>query len=444
MYLQEILEVAIGLVFVWLALSFTTMSLQEWISTIFNLRAKDLEKAIARMLSSRALTRRFYMYPLIANLYIQPKRPGKKPRLPSYVPARNFSAALFELVIQAGTDYSPVRTMTDEVEKQRLSIESPERQTLARQDWDALLETARNVAALGLGAAALDSLKFQVKAYGEKYPELKPTIDMLIPQVDNYYGQFVKEQRTRADSGDDTGLAMRQFHLGMLALQKNNPRLNESVTAILRQTEVYALHGAQAVATTRVNLESWFNDAMERLSGTYKRRAQYIAFIIGFVLALILNVDSINVATRLWREPILRQAILAQAQNYTAPVTSQGLTTTGTLVNIPALETQLQPLNIPLGWTIIPFNVSLSQCSLLPIKAGQVLGIPSLDNQGLPICNGIKNLPTDLNGWLAKILGLLITGAAAAQGAPFWFDILKKFINMRSAGTNPVEQKPVG
>jgi hypothetical protein len=444
MYLQEILEVAIGLIFVWLAISFTTMSLQEWLSNIVNLRAKDLEKAIAQMLNSQDLTQRFYKYPLIANLYIQPKKTGKKPRLPSYIPANKFSAALFELIIQAGTDNSPVKAMTAEIEKQLVSIKNPEQKKLARQDWDAILVTARNLAASGLGIAALDSLKFQAQACGEKFPGLKPTLAILIPQLDSYYGQFVEEQRVVADSGANTGLAMRQFRLGLLALQKINPRLSEAVIAFIRQAEVYAMSGAQAVATARVNLESWFNDAMDRLTGIYKRRAQSIAFIIGFILALILNVDSINLATSLWREPILRQAILVQAQNYTASGNSQDVTAAGPLVNIPVLETQLQGLKIPLGWSISPFTTGGGQCSILPIKPGQVWGIPSMNKQGLPICNGIINLPTDLNGWLAKILGLLITGLAAAQGAPFWFDILKKFINVRGTGANPTEQIPVG
>ena len=446
MYLQEILEVAIGLVFVWLVLSITTMSLQEWLGNIVNLRAKDLEKAIVQMLSSKDLTRRFYEYPLIANLYSRPKRSGKQGRLPSYIPPNKFGATLFELIVQSGTDNSPVQTMTDEIEHHLVSIESPEQQKLAWADWEAILGTARNVTASGLGTAALDSLKFQIQAYGEKYPELRPSVDRLIPQVDGYYGQFVEEQRTAAESGADTGPAMRQFRLGMLALQQTNPPLNESITAILRQTEVYALRGDQAVATTRINLETWFNDAMDRLSGTYKRRAQFIAFMIGVILALILNVDSINVATSLWREPTLRQAIIAEAQSYTSSATCLGVTTAaaGPLENIPALETQLTALNIPFGWTIVPFNTGGSRCSLLPIRAGQVLGIPSLNNQGLSVCNGIKNLPIDLNGWLSKILGMLITGMAAAQGAPFWFDILKKIINVRGTGTNPAEQKPVG
>jgi hypothetical protein len=334
--------------------------------------------------------------------------------------------------------------MTKELEKQLVSLEDPEQQKLARQDWDAILEMARNIVASGLGTAALDSLKFKAHVYGEKYPQLKSTLDPFTSQVDTYYGQFAEEQHLLGNSGADGSIPMRQFRLGMLALQKINPRLSESITAILRQAEVYALNGAQAVATTRVNLESWFNDAMDRLSGAYKRRATTIAFMIGLFLALILNVDSINVARSLWREPVLRQAILAQAQNFTAPTYTQGDMVTSPLLNISALEIQLQGLNIPLGWAIFPKEANMKQCTLLPVKPDQVWGIRSLDHQGNPVCNGIGNLPENLNGWLAKILGLLIAGLAAAQGAPFWFDILKKFISIRGTGTNPAEAKPVG
>lgn len=38
------------------------------------------------------------------------------------------------------------------------------------------------------------------------------------------------------------------------------------------------------------------------------------------------------------------------------------------------------------------------------------------------------------NGWLQAIFGWLMTGVAVAMGAPFWFDILGKLINVRNAG----------
>jgi len=180
---------------------------------------------------------------------------------------------------------------------------------------------------------------------------------------------------------------------------------------------------------------------MNRLSGTYKRRAQLLAFIIGFILAMILNVDSINVASSLWREPTLRQAIVAEAQNYTPPVTSQSTPGAAPLQDIPALKTQLQSLNIPFGWNFAAFNPGEKKCALLPIQPGQIVGIAVRDASGQSICNGINNLPSDPNSWAAKLLGMLITGAAAAQGAPFWFDILKKLVNVRGTGAKPEEQK---
>jgi hypothetical protein len=445
MYLQEILEVGIGLVFVWLVISVATMSLQEWLGNLLNSRAKEMEKAITQMLSGPATASQFYAHPLISNLYKSSKNTGKKSRLPSYIPASKFGAALFSMVVQAGTDNSPVRAMTGQINQQIASIQSPEQQKLAKADWNAILETAKNLAASGLGAAALDSLKLQLQVYGEKYPEARSGLDSLNPQVDAYYGQFVQEQRLAVETGADAGLTMRQFRLGLLGLQKTNPGLSNSVTAIINQAEGYSLHADQVVATARVNLETWFNDSMDRLSGTYKRKAQVTAFIVGAILALLLNVDSINVATSLWREPTLRQAIIAQAQNYAAPAATQaGATTASPLQNIPALETQLQALNIPFGWTFTAFDTAGRTCSLLPVQAGQVWGIPSQDGSAHPLCLRFSNMPPDIISWLVKLMGLLMTGLAATQGAPFWFDVLGKLVNVRGTGANPAEKQPVG
>jgi hypothetical protein len=46
-----------------------------------------------------------------------------------------------------------------------------------------------------------------------------------------------------------------------------------------------------------------------------------------------------------------------------------------------------------------------------------------------------------LTGWIIKLVGILISGIAASPGASFWFDILKKIINVRLTGVNPSEVK---
>ena len=45
-------------------------------------------------------------------------------------------------------------------------------------------------------------------------------------------------------------------------------------------------------------------------------------------------------------------------------------------------------------------------------------------------------------GWVFyKLFGLLISVLAVSLGAPFWFDTLSKFVNLRSAGTPPGETR---
>jgi len=242
------------------------------------------------------------------------------------------------------------------------------------------------------------------------------------------------------------------------------PNAKKALSTLLTGVEEYVKEGEQALATGRKNVETWFTDSMDRLSGWYKRRAQLVTFLIGLVLALILNVDTINVTISLWREPTLRQAIVAQADTYVQqyretpaptkmPVPDAAIETpttgvpTQTVVDpaeaIADLKEDLTVLNIPLGWTLTPFDTGDKQCTFIPSNDTQVLGFSGKNELGEPVCKYISNFPKDWSSGLSKFFGLLMTGAATAQGAPFWFDILKKLINVRSTGPNPAE-KPAG
>jgi hypothetical protein len=39
---------------------------------------------------------------------------------------------------------------------------------------------------------------------------------------------------------------------------------------------------------------------------------------------------------------------------------------------------------------------------------------------------------------ISKLFGILLTTVAASMGAPFWFDMLNKLINIRAVGKSPV------
>jgi hypothetical protein len=49
----------------------------------------------------------------------------------------------------------------------------------------------------------------------------------------------------------------------------------------------------------------------------------------------------------------------------------------------------------------------------------------------------LEAAPNPNVGLLSKLAGWIITAAAVSQGAPFWFDLLQKLVNMRLAGKKP-------
>jgi hypothetical protein len=190
---------------------------------------------------------------------------------------------------------------------------------------------------------------------------------------------------------------------------------------------------------------------MDRLSGWYKRRAQVLAFFIGFVIAILANVDSVSIANTLWRQPALRDKLELQAVVFA--LQNQDAAEQGSLDQAVLTATEVGAINLPIGWFGSPLAVNSTglvktsggksvACVLAPTNGDDIYGFAISGR-----CFPIKNAPYifDLSGWLQKFLGLLITGLAAAQGAPFWFDILKKVVNVRSSGANPSEiHNPVG
>src|SRR5262249_5316893 len=52
------------------------------------------------------------------------------------------------------------------------------------------------------------------------------------------------------------------------------------------------------VNKARQNIENWYNSAMDRVSGWYKRRTQFIIFVIGFFVAIAINADTVFIVQK--------------------------------------------------------------------------------------------------------------------------------------------------
>jgi hypothetical protein len=122
---------------------------------------------------------------------------------------------------------------------------------------------------------------------------------------------------------------------------------------------------------------------MIEASKMYRKSAAVVSFLIGLILAIAFNVDSIHIADQLWKDPTLRQAIVVQAENV-AKVDGSSLDST--LLN-------MKELTLPIGYRT-----------------------QSTSDQEY-----------------SRYMGWLITALAASQGAPFWFDILRNLTGLKKS-----------
>jgi hypothetical protein len=93
LFSTTILEVALGLVFVYLTLGLVCTAIGEAVNAIFALRANTLQKAIGTMLEDDKLRDRFYAHPLVRTLR------ASDDALPSYVPTETFARVMIDLTV---------------------------------------------------------------------------------------------------------------------------------------------------------------------------------------------------------------------------------------------------------------------------------------------------------------------------------------------------------
>jgi hypothetical protein len=147
------------------------------------------------------------------------------------------------------------------------------------------------------------------------------------------------------------------------------------------------------VEELRTSLEAWYDDTMARVSGWYKRKSQIILLVIGLVIVIAVNANTITMGERMWKDDTVRAAVVAQA---TAAATSdEG--SSATLSDAANDVDAVVKVGVPIGW-----------------RGEAVPG--SWDEWGIAIC-----------GWLLTLL-------AISLGAPFWFDTLSRFSRLRSSG----------
>jgi hypothetical protein len=451
------LNVAIGLLFSWTLLSLMTIQIQEWINARLDKRARDLEDAISEMLANANITAQFYDHPVIRGLTAKKrKQPSRVPtwfytypiargfvqekrRLPSYISSQNFSAALFDILLIAGTESSLIQQglykLRDDLERDK---KTPGDQAVIDL-LDLLADLARSAAATEAGTAItninLELLKRNIEQLTKQHPQYQPFIDTLLDESERLKTEIDEVlKRQRPERKRDSALA--HLRRGIAALSVLSPELSQTLSSLLLNVEEYATPYDPPFGLARKNVEMWFQDAMDRVSGVFKRYSQYMALFIGFIVAVLFNVDSINLTLYLWREPSIRQVLQQQAANFEIPQEELQANPQEALQNF---RNQFVGLDLPVGWFITRTveNAFVDpSCQLIPTE-NQVFGIPVL---GAPLCLSPSQSSNQTNFFL-KLMGIFITAIAVRQGALLWFDILQWIANPRATGPRPAEKE---
>ena len=341
MNLPPILNIAIGLFFVYFLLSLLVSDLQELIASYFwNGRARILRQSIQIMLGEK-MAQVLYQHPLIQSLKTS-KQPFRQISLgPSYIPNETFAISLIDLILE-------------------------------QSQLDFASEHLNYVSFL----AALNSAEIKNNLNPDKIHVLK-------------------------------------------ILAQHAHQNQKSHASYLKALEI--------------EMMTWFSQAMERSSGIYKRQVKWMTLMIGFVLAVAVNADTLNIANRLGAEPILREnlvervALIYEMQNFETPE-RENLSDS---INFDALfrDTSLfvsEFSSLPIGWSASNINKQFG------------LGSEINPQESISVWPAIE--PSRL---IQAFLGWILTAIATSMGSSFWFDLLNKIINVRGTGNKPTYPPPM-
>lgn len=441
MSITIVLNVILGLFLTWSILSLSSMQILEWIATRLKWRSRMLEKSLGKMLTDLTLVDQFYNHPLIRSLYTGKNNDCK----PSYIPASEFSQAMIDILSATGTEASLIQLQLYKLYSETQKLTKKKR-VEARWRISLMLGMIRKALVSETGEEAiteiLDTVKNDLLTLGQDTPRIQESVttlfDVVRVQKQQINDALVKLSFKPDSSGDET---INRIRAGVTALSITHPQLKQTFYSIMNSMPQSIWQKENELELIRKNIEEWFNNAMNRLTGWYKRRSLITTMVIGILLAVIVNVDSINLVSRLWREPDLRIAILGNIEN----ILTQNNATTLDVGQLSSIQQQFSQITLPVGWLgapVAPANDQASTlpltCTLYPQQENEIYGI-LIASQCYPIINSPQ--ATDLVGWLIKLAGIIISGIAASPGASFWFDMLKKIINVRLSGINPSELK---
>ncbi len=218
---------------------------------------------------------------------------------------------------------------------------------------------------------------------------------------------------------------MKNIRALALQLELAHPELTNAARA-----RIAVLHQASSQFVAKINL--WFDQTMDRASERFTAHTRYVTFFASLAVALVLQLDTAALVSRLSTDDQLRNALydLAQKQQAEqAPAAGQP--------NAPVANDQKST----------PPPANAASAAAMP-----VVPLTDMDKQNLKdlMVNNVIGIPQSLSDWLSrwnkdnflvKVLGIILTALLLSLGAPFWYGALQNLLRLRSALANKDDQQ---
>ncbi|MGJ3241111.1 MAG: hypothetical protein ACFE0Q_20540 [Anaerolineae bacterium] len=415
--MSPILEVLIGLIFIFSLLSILVTQINAIISQALRLRARYLFDTIKRLLHDKELTARFITHPLIRVVDFTDVK-GME-RWTVVQDAHNLTEEQAQQILSAtlsGVDWINPKTFSNvllslvSVKEDRKLFSVLDDIAVQMDDEPQRLDIRRRI------NAVVDT--------GQGINELVNMINNLPPSA--HKKALVERLRDISKEIGDRGLKT-DVNVSLMAGVQfiKDQYLKNAINTILKTSKT--------LEEVEEKIVKWFDDANYKATELYARDMKVFSYLIGLVIALLINVDTMYIALKLWEDPVLRSAV-AQTAN-TADIerleatfdeaneaisSDEDVTLDDISDSVAAAGrtlSQIQAARIPIGWNFSDLS-DISQDSFEAYKLSDSRYIWNL----IP-----GNNPNF--GWMIslKIIGILATMLAVGQGAPFWFNLLRQF-----------------
>ncbi len=414
------------------------------------------------------LADRFYAVPLIKY-----QGASKLFRKPSYITAGNFSRTLMQILLDCGQGSTDTEKIKDAISSN--GVISPEKFNSKVNDF-------------------AEQRKISIKDFSESdVIELFNSTPVLAANkklLDHF-----KKSMAEINKAVSHETCYAEFCKQIREYQKSNLLIEEETR---KQLQTFYDQSKGDLDKFQYYLEDWFNNTMERVSGWYKKRTQVRLFIWGLILAMAFNIDTFQIVNHLSHDENAREAGVGlagtlkndlQEQQQQRADTGKSLNEYGAAIKTSFQNTQRanDVFSISYPWeetdSIRALNEMLkkkyelfTQAKLYGHPGDSILkdsvmirydawqqtkyilvndtGKVHLDSirkinikqqAALYAAAGVQYKP-QVWTWhsklsyvfsFTKLMSFLVTALAISLGAPFWFDLLNKFINMRGTGAKP-------